>query len=72
MLDTTVVNMWIIHCDLSFHFLTDPITHIDVQLQLATALASKWATHKHGFSTFAPDFPTAHGPKNMGKKMGTL
>jgi hypothetical protein len=70
MLDTTVVNMWIIHSDLSFRFLTDPLTHMTFQLQLAKELAAKWGGRKHGYSTFAPYEPRAHGPKSMGKKKG--
>jgi hypothetical protein len=68
MLDTTIVNMWIIHSDLSFRFLLEPMTHLDFQLQLAKDLASKWAGRKHGYSTFFPYHRLAHGPKSMGKK----
>jgi hypothetical protein len=70
MLDSTVVNMWIIHNDLSFRFLQDPLTHMTFQLQLAKELAAKWARRKHGYSTFVPYKPCAHGPKSMGKKRG--
>jgi hypothetical protein len=48
MLDTTVVNMWIIHSDLSFRFLTDPLTHMTFQLQLAKELAPCTWAEKHG------------------------
>jgi hypothetical protein len=32
MLDTIVANMWIIHSDLSFKFLQNPISHLNFQL----------------------------------------
>jgi hypothetical protein len=34
MLDTTVCNMWIVHSDISFRFLQEPLTHLAFQLQL--------------------------------------
>jgi hypothetical protein len=70
MLDTTVCNMWIIHSDLSFRFLEEPMTHLCFQLQRGKELASKWVGRKHGYSIFAPNHPAAHGPKSMGKKRG--
>jgi hypothetical protein len=60
--------MWIIHSDLSFQFLHDPITHMEFQLQLAKESASKWAGWKHGYSTFIPAHHSIHGLKSMGKK----
>ena len=44
MLDTTISNMWIIHSDFNFQFLTNPIMHLDFQMQLAKALSAKWAS----------------------------
>jgi hypothetical protein len=41
MLDTTISNMWIIHSDLKFRFLDNPLTHLSFQLQLANDLSSK-------------------------------
>jgi hypothetical protein len=70
MLDTTICNMWIIHSDLSFRFLHEPMTHLSFQLQLTKALASTWAGRKQGYSTISPYFPTSHGPKSIGKKRG--
>jgi hypothetical protein len=70
LLDTIVGNMWIIHSDLSFCFLQDPISHMDFQLQLAKEMASKWAGRKHGYPKFAPFVPAAHGPQSMGKERG--
>jgi hypothetical protein len=69
-LDTTICNMWIIHSDLSFRFLIEPMTHLLFQLQLAKELASKWAGRIHGYSTISPYIPSVHGPKSMGKKRG--
>jgi hypothetical protein len=63
MLDTIVRNMWIIHSDLSFRFLMEPLTYMAFQLQLAKDLASMWRARKHGYSTFAPYWATVHGPK---------
>lgn len=40
MLDTTINNMWIIHSDLRFRFLEEPLTHLSFQLQLANELSS--------------------------------
>jgi hypothetical protein len=70
MLDTTVSNMWIIHSDLSFRFLQEPLTHMTFSIQLAKDLASKWGEKKHGYSTFAPYWARVHGAKSMGKKRG--
>jgi hypothetical protein len=41
---------------------------MDFQLQLAKELASKWVGRKHGYLSFAPFHPSAHGLKSMGKK----
>jgi hypothetical protein len=70
MLDTTICNMWIIHSDLSFRFLQEPLTHQNFQLQLAKDLASTWKGRKLGYSIFSPYIPSAHGPKRRGKKRG--
>jgi hypothetical protein len=50
MLDTTVCNMWIVHSDISFRFLQEPMTHLNFQLQLAKDLAAKWSGRKQGYS----------------------
>ena len=60
--------MWIIHIDLSFQFLTNPIIHLDFQMELAKALSAKWASRKHPYSLFASFLSTTHGPKSMEKK----
>jgi hypothetical protein len=70
MLDSMVSNMWIIHSDLRFRFLEDPMTHLSFQLQLAKDLAAKWVGRKRGYSIFAPFYPAVHGQKSMGKKRG--
>jgi hypothetical protein len=70
MLDTTVCNMWIIHSDISFRFLKEPLTHQNFQLQLAKELAARWGGRKHGYSIFSPFTRSAHGPKSRGKKRG--
>jgi hypothetical protein len=70
MLDTTVCNMWIIHSDISFRFLKEPLTHQNFQLQLAKELAARWGGRKHGYSIFSPFTKSAHGPKSRGKKRG--
>jgi hypothetical protein len=70
MLDTTVYNMWIVHSDVSFRFLHNPITHLSFILLLAKELSKPWAGRKHGYSIFAPHIPAAHGPKSVGKKRG--
>jgi hypothetical protein len=70
MLDTMVTNMWIIHSDVSFRFLEEPMTYMCFQLQLGHQLASKWAGRKLGYSIFAPLHRATHGPKSMGKKRG--
>jgi hypothetical protein len=49
MLDTIVANMWIIHSNLSFWFLHEPLTHMAFQLQLAKNLAAKWSGRKHKY-----------------------
>jgi hypothetical protein len=48
LLDTIVCNMWIIHSDLKFRFLDNPLTHLSFQLQLANDLSTKWAGRKRG------------------------
>jgi hypothetical protein len=68
MLDNTVCNMWIIHSDLSFRFLIDPLTHQNFQLQLAKNLTARWTGKKHGYSILSPFPRLAHGPKSRGKK----
>jgi hypothetical protein len=68
LLDTIICNMWIVHSDLSFRFLIEPMAHLGFQMQLAKALASKWAQCKHGYSTISLYILAAHGPKSMGKK----
>jgi hypothetical protein len=68
LLDTTVCNMWMLYSDLSFRFLIEPMTYLGFPMQLVKALASKWARHKHGYSTISPYILTAHGLKSMGKK----
>lgn len=70
MLDTTAGNMQIIHSDLRFYFLEEPLTHLSFQLQLENELSFKWARQKHGYYVFSPLVPAAHGPKSMGKKRG--
>jgi hypothetical protein len=69
-LDSTVSNMWIIHSDLRFRFLEDPLIHLFFQLQFAKDLAAKWAGRKWGYSIFAPLHLGMHGPKSLDKKRG--
>lgn len=59
-LDTTVVNPWITHCNLSFRFLQNTLSHLEFHMQIAKALASTWRERSLGFSKFANDFPRAH------------
>jgi hypothetical protein len=70
MLDTTISNMWIVHSDISFRFLQDPMTHLNFQLQLARDLAKPWSGRNQGYSIFSANVASAHGPKSMGKKRG--
>ena len=70
-LHSIVSNIWIIHSDLSFCFLEEPMTHLYFQLQLGKELASNWAGRKHGYSIFAPLHPAIHGQKSMDKKRGS-
>ena len=37
LIDTTIVNSWIIYSNLSFRFLKEPVTHLSYQLQLAVS-----------------------------------
>jgi hypothetical protein len=60
LLDTIICNMWIVHSDLSFRFLIEPMAHLGFQMQLAKALASKWAQCKHGYSTISLYILAAH------------
>ena len=62
--------MWIIHSDISFCFLKDPITHQHFQVQLAKDLAVGWEGRKQGYSILAPFTRSPHGPKSRGKKQG--
>lgn len=68
LLDTVVVNSWIIHSDLSFRFVRDPLSHIAFQLKLAQELSAKWGGRKLCFSKFSPLFPGVHGSQGMGKQ----
>jgi hypothetical protein len=70
LLDTTVCNMWIIHSNISFRFLSDPLIHFALQLQLAKDLSLKWSGRNRGYSIFAPTIVAVHGPKSRGKKRG--
>lgn len=68
LLDTTVCNAWIIHSDISFRFLEEPLTHLDFQMQLAKDLTAKWGGRTQGFSNRAPLVAAAHGTRSMGSK----
>jgi hypothetical protein len=72
MLDTTVSNMWIIHSDLSFRFLQEPLTYLAFQLQFAKELAAKWGGEKTWLLNICTILANCAWTEEHGKKTRTL
>ena len=63
-------KMWIIHSELSFRYLQEPMTHFSFQLQLTKDLFVEWIGRKYEYLTFSPYIASTHGRKSMRKKHG--
>ena len=68
LLDTTFINSWIVHSEVSYWHGVEPLTHLDFHLQLAQQLGASMLGPRLCTSTVSPLEPRAHGTLTSKKR----